>query len=332
VAGQRQEDVVEGRSAQRQIVDRDPGGVEVADDLHQALRPAVGRDRDPAGPVVDDPLAVVGRDQRGGARQVGGGVDHDLDPLAADLGLERIRGAAGDDPAVIDDRDRVGQGVGLLEVLGREQDRGAGPHPGADRVPQRQPAARVEAGGRLVEEEHPRSADQRARQVEAAPHAARVRLDDAIGGVDQLEGGEQLVGPAARLGRGQPVQAPEQDQVLAAGQVLVDRGVLPRQADHRTHVLGLGHDVEAGHRGASGIRTQERGQDPHRRGLAGAVGAEQAEHAALGDLEIEAGQGSDRAGAGAVGLVEALGDHRGRHGGRMPQASVAGYGVALPSQ
>ena len=55
-------------------------------------------------------------------------MDDDFDPLAADLGLQLVGGAPGDDLAVVDDRDRVGQLVGLLEVLGREEERHATPH------------------------------------------------------------------------------------------------------------------------------------------------------------------------------------------------------------
>ena len=50
-------------------------------------------------------------------------VDDDLDPLAADLRLELVGRAAGDDLAVVDDRDRVGELVRLLEVLRRQQQR-----------------------------------------------------------------------------------------------------------------------------------------------------------------------------------------------------------------
>ena len=59
------------------------------------------------------------------ALDVVAGMDDDLDALAADLRLELVGRAAGDDLAVVDDRDRVGQLVGLLEVLGRQQERRA---------------------------------------------------------------------------------------------------------------------------------------------------------------------------------------------------------------
>ena len=127
-------------------------------------------------------------------------VDDDLDPLAADLRLELVGGAAGDDLAVVDDGDRVGQLVGLLEVLRRQQERRALADEAADDVPHPEPAARVEARRRLVQEQEPRPPDQGAAEVEPAAHAARVGLDDAVGGVGQVELLEQLVGALAGLG------------------------------------------------------------------------------------------------------------------------------------
>ena len=48
-------------------------------------------------------------------------VDDDLDALTADLALELVRGAPGDDLAVVDHGDGVGQLVGFLQVLGGQQ-------------------------------------------------------------------------------------------------------------------------------------------------------------------------------------------------------------------
>ena len=73
----------------------------------------------------------------------------------------------------------------------------------ADDVPHAQPARRVEAGGRLVEEEHRRAGHEAGGEVEAAAHAAGVRLHHAVGGVGELELLEQLRGP----GRWRPAAA-----------------------------------------------------------------------------------------------------------------------------
>src|SRR6266540_4127427 len=73
--------------------------------------------------------------------------------IAAGQGLELVGRARRDDLAVIDDHDVAGQLIGFLEVLGGEQDIGAAGDEIADRTPQLHAAARVQAGGRLVEQQ-----------------------------------------------------------------------------------------------------------------------------------------------------------------------------------
>jgi hypothetical protein len=73
---------------------------------------------------------------------------------------------------VVDDRDAVGQLVGLLQVLGGEQDRDPGPGLRGDLGPHRLPAARVQARGRLVQEDDLGRDDQAGGQVQPALQAA----------------------------------------------------------------------------------------------------------------------------------------------------------------
>ena len=68
-------------------------------------------------------------------------------------------------------------------------------------------------------------------------------------------------------------------------------------------------DVVPGDGGPAGVRDEQRGQDPHGGGLAGAVGAEQAQHGARRDLEVQAVQGHHV----AVLLDQAFGLDRVRH-------------------
>ena len=71
--------------------------------------------------------------------------------------LEPVRGVVRDDPAVVDDADLVGERVGLVEVLrGQQHGRAVGDEPAHD-VPHVLALGRVEAGGRLVEEDHGRA-------------------------------------------------------------------------------------------------------------------------------------------------------------------------------
>ena len=182
-----------------------------------------------------------------------------------------------------------------------------------DRLPQAEAAARVQAGGRLVEEQHLRPGDERGAEVQAPAHAARVGADEPGARLVEREALEQVAGPGARLAARQPVQAAEQLEVLLAGQRLVDRGVLPGQADAAAQLGGLAHDVEAEHARAAAVGSQQRREDAHGGGLAGPVGAEHAEHAALLDAQADPVERAHL----AVALLEALRlDRRGHAGPR----------------
>ena len=103
----------------------------------------------------------------------------------------------------------------------------------ADDVPHLVARARVEAGGRLVEEQQLGRDDDAGGDVQPAAHAAGVVLDQPAGRVLEAERLEQLVGAGLGAPPREAEQPAEQDQVLAAGQVLVDRGELAGQADRR---------------------------------------------------------------------------------------------------
>ncbi len=119
--------------------------------------------------------------------------DANLEVRQPDLGLERGRRALGDDLAGVDDPDPVGELVGLLQVLGGEEDGGALVVELRDLLPDRLARDGVEARGRLVEEQHPRLVHQRRGEVEAPLHAARVGADAAVGGRLEVDALQQLV-------------------------------------------------------------------------------------------------------------------------------------------
>ena len=191
----------------------------------------------------------------------------------------------GDDLAVIDDDDPVREPVRFLEVLGGEEHRGAAVDELFDDVPQLGAPLRVEAGRGLVEEEDGRLVDERRGEVESAAHPARVGAHEAVGGVDQVEPFEQLRAASPDRGRGLMGQPADQGEVLAGGEVLVDGGVLAGEADHRSDPPGVRDDVDAQHRGAAPIGSEQGGEDPHRGGLPRPVRAEQPEDGARRDLQ-----------------------------------------------
>jgi hypothetical protein len=99
--------------------------------------------------------------------------------------------------------DRVGQRLGLLQVLRGEQDRHTEAGEPADGGPDVVPLARIQTGGGFVEKDHLGPADQAGGEIEAAAHAAGVGADPAVGGA----GGAELVEQFGRAGlRGGPAQ------------------------------------------------------------------------------------------------------------------------------
>jgi hypothetical protein len=132
---------------------------------------------------------------------------------------------------MVQQRDPVGQLVRLLQVLGGQEDRDPAGHQVADQLPHGAAAAGVQAGGGLVQEGDPRLADQAHGQVEAAPHAPGVGRGRLAGRRGQVEPLQQLGRPPPAVGPAQVAQVGHEQQVLLAGEQVVDRGELAGDPD-----------------------------------------------------------------------------------------------------
>ena len=316
VAGQREEHVVERGVAHADVLDVDAEVVEPPHRLGHHAPHLVHRDHDAVAAILD--VGVAARERRQ-AFDDAGGVGrmrrHDDDLLAADSPLELGRHAPLDHLTVVDDRDLVGEAVGLLQVLRGEQRRHAARDQLVDQVPHRVAATRIETGRRLVEEQHRRPADEAHGDVEPAPHPARVRAGGAIGGAREVEALQQLAGTGAGVPPGLVEEAPDVLEVLEAGQPLIDRGVLPGEADAGASTPRVGDDVDPVDDGAALVGPEQRGQDAHGGGLARTVGSEHAEDGRPLHAEVDPAQCLRRPEA----LDQPLGQHR-RH--RLAAASL----------
>jgi hypothetical protein len=128
------------------------------------------------------------------------------------------------------------------------------------------------------------------RDVETPLHTSRVGPDRPVGRLAQAEPLEHLVGSSPQLSTADPVEGALEDQVLPAGGLLGGARTLADDADGAPNAFRLGQDVVARHPRLPGVGLGERGQDFHRRGLSGAVRAEQAEDRPALDTEGEAGE------------------------------------------
>ncbi len=281
-----QEDVVQAGPGQAQVVEFDAAALEDRGDPSHVPEPT-GLRGQPATAPLHVHLRRVVTHQRGRLVEVRGGGEGDHDAGPACLVLELRGGARGDDLALVDHHDLVGQVVGLLQVLGGQDQGGALVHQLAEHRPQPRPALRVQPGRRLVEEQDGRRGQQADRQVEPAAHAPRIGLGHPVGGMGEVEAVEEPFGGLDDVLPGQPVERPDEPEVLAAGEELVDGRRLAGEPHAAADLVGLPEDVEAGHPPGAARGHAQRGQHPHERRLARAVGAREAEDGAGRDDEAD---------------------------------------------
>ena len=217
VSGEGQEDLVERRPAQREVVDDETAarrGDEPTTARPLGCRRRRGTDTRPvswstrAGSAPTEPRI---RATAGAWSRSRGRASITSRPVCA---LSSRRRALGDRAAVVDDHDPVGQVVGLVEVLRREHDVGAVGDELAHGLPQRDAAGRVEARRRLVEQQQ-RAARRRAwRRGRAGGACRRPAAHEPPGGVGELEPLEHVAGPPPGVASGTPEQAGDHLQVL----------------------------------------------------------------------------------------------------------------------
>ena len=150
-------------------------------------------------------------------------------------------------------------------------------------------AARVQPGGRLVEEDHLRAADQGHRQVEPPPHAAGVGRRRLAGRVGQVELLEQLARrrrrPSARSRWCRSAISSRFSSPVSRLSTAENWPVTPIAA--RT-ASGSRATSWPATRALAGVGADQRGQDLDGGGLPGAVRAEQREDRSRRDGQVDA--------------------------------------------
>ena len=102
---------------------------------------------------------------------------------------------------MVHDRDPVAQDLGLLHVVGRQQDGPALRLGAPDEVPERPPRGRIQAGRRLVEEDDLRIVDEGEGDRQALALAAGQDLRLGVPPLAELERVDELVGRTVSSGR-----------------------------------------------------------------------------------------------------------------------------------
>ena len=210
----------------------------------------------------------------------------DLHPDAlarADHGLELIGGARGHLASPVHDGDPVAQLLHLLHVVARVDDGGALLVEALDAVEDGAAALGVHGHRGLVEDDEVGAVRDPARDVEAAQQPARELLRFEGRELLQPDEGDSLGDHAPPQAAVAHVQGAEGVDVLGHGELVEDGDLLGHHADAALEAVGGGRHGLAEHADRPLVVGEQLEEAVDRRGLARAVGAEQADDLAPPD-------------------------------------------------
>jgi hypothetical protein len=216
--------------------------------------------------------------------------DLDLVDAAADLvAADDLLDGAGDlELALLDDGDGVAEAVELAQDVAADHDADALAGDLAQDLAQLAAGERVEAVGGLVEQQQLGAVDQGAGDREALAHALAHLGDAGLGLAAEVEDLQELGDAGAGGLVGLAVALGEELQVAGGGHAGVEGGAVAEEADALADLVAGGPGVAAVPQHAALVGALQGGEDPQGGALAGAVGADQGEHLAALDRQVEA--------------------------------------------
>ena len=172
------------------------------------------------------------------------GVVVNLNGRTAHAVFELAGSAVGDDPAVVQDHDPLGKHICLLQVLGGQEDGGAGGGERIDLIPQRLPAPGVETCGGLIEEDQLGAGDETGGDVQLPPHTSGVGGHPLSGGCSQLKAFQEVIGPVLGIPAGKPEELTHHQHVLHTGECTIHGRVLPGERNQPLQLAALALRVQ----------------------------------------------------------------------------------------
>ena len=211
----------------------------------------------------------------------------DLDDGAAKgLALDDGGRPLGDELALVDEAQRVAE-LGLVHVVGGDEDGGALVGQPPDEPPEISARDGVDARRRLVEEDEPRGVDKGAGQGQPLAVAAGQRARQLPLPLGQVRHPDHLRDPWRALGPRHLVHARVEAQVLVDAQVVVERELLRHVADDRLDPLRLDDEVDAEDGPAPPGGFEQAAEHAERRGFARPVRPEEAVQLPLPHAQVE---------------------------------------------
>jgi hypothetical protein len=187
---------------------------------------------------------------------------------------------------VRDDDGAVADGLDLLEQVRRDHDDLRLGH-AADQLANLVLLVRIEAVGRLVEDQDIGVVHDRLGEADAPPIPFRQRVDRLLEHALEMQQLDHFVEALAPRSRRDAARVGDKLEERARRHLGIARRAFGQVADAALRLDGLRLDVGAADEHAPRRGRQEARDDAHRRRLAGAVGPQEAEHLARGDPKAQ---------------------------------------------
>ncbi len=217
------------------------------------------------------------------------GFQFDLDPhraSGAQLRNQVLRCFAGTDFATIDDDDAVAHQLDLTQDVCRKQDRVRQPEL-LDQVAHAPDLVRVEAVGRLVEDQQLGLMHEGIGEADALPVALREVADDLLAHLVQAAHLHHLADVLAQFTPREPLQRGPEIQIFPHPHVRVQRHVLRHVADAAAGCQRLVENVESSHRSRARGGREVAGEHADRRCFASSIRPEKSHHFTAPDFETD---------------------------------------------
>src|SRR5262249_32138296 len=181
--------------------------------------------------------------------------------------------------------------LGLVQIGCRDEDGEAAGGQMGQRVPELAPGHWIDAGSRLVQQQHPWLGDQGTDQPELLLHPAAQLSGEAVDEATEVEHLEVSVASRGDIATWHGPQVARVAEVFGDGEVRV-------QAEGLRQIAGLRPSLPrrtAEDLGRATACLHDSGEDLEGGRLARAIGTDETEDLALADLEADAAHGVDRA-------------------------------------
>ena len=235
-------------------------------------------------PLDARPAAEPVGQRRGGVQQAD---FHAILRLPA-LPLDFLDRPHGQQPPALQDAHHVADGGQLGQDVRADEDRLAGVGQGADHLPQLDTGPRIEPRRRLIQDHDRRIVHQCPAQAEPLLHPLGQPVDRLLGQHVQAGEGHHAVDGVQPPRAAKLIRPRVKIEVLADVDVGIGGEIVGHETDAAADPIGIVDHGEAVDHGVAGRGQVERGQDPHARRLAGAVGADVAEDLSLVHREGDA--------------------------------------------